>query len=377
MRLLTGVIVCVCLSLRPHIPCPRRSGQPDLAACPNDTRLEEGECLTVDRPHQGTRRPRGALVPRPQRARPARKSVRYRVVDGCVCSCICGWCLWCVCVCVYVCICVCMCVCVFVCGVCGVCGVSGVCDVRGVCGVDVGVCVPTPTSPAPTQWSSGPWLPAPRTGAWERESAGPKTPLTEAGGAPSRAPLCRPYSSQSQLAGACAVGLVTGPHAHPPPRPLKTASGPRPPARRIGSWGREGGQPRKPLTEARGAPPPAGSPPAALKGCIASSRERSAVGSVMGPQAHTPKAHGQRAAGSGSPSQGRAVGGGRVPNHGHPSRKHEETPPPGTLVAPQQDARPARKNVHCGVGDMPDARTPCTRGKEGGGPWLPAPRTDG
>ena len=46
---------------------------------------------------------------------------------------------------------------------------------------------------------------------------------------PPRAPSCHPHSAQSQLARVRGLGLVTGPHAHPP-QPQPVASEPRPDA---------------------------------------------------------------------------------------------------------------------------------------------------
>ena len=102
---------------------------------------------------------------------------------------------------------------------------------------------------------SGPRQPAQRAGSWGWESARPRTPHTQAGGAPPpRAPSCRPHSAQSQLARARAVGLVTGPQARTPPHPQPVGSGPRQPAQRAGSRGWESARPRTPHTQARGAP---------------------------------------------------------------------------------------------------------------------------
>ena len=110
------------------------------------------------------------------------------------------------------------------------------------------------TPPHPQPLSSGPWQPTQRVGSRGWESARPQTPHTQAGGAPPRAPSCRPHSAQSQLKRARAVGLVTGPHARIPPHPQPVGSGPRQPAQRAGSRGWESTRPM-PHTQARGAPP--------------------------------------------------------------------------------------------------------------------------
>ena len=100
--------------------------------------------------------PPGALVPPPQRAKPARKSARCGVVDG----------------------------------------------------------SPHPHPPHQQPVGRGPRPHASRTGGWAWENAQPRTPHTQARGAPPRGPLCCPHSAQSQLARARAVRFVTGAHAH-------------------------------------------------------------------------------------------------------------------------------------------------------------------
>ena len=118
-----------------------------------------GRVPNPDSPHRGTRRPPtlGAVVPRLQRARPARKSVRCTGGDG----------------------------------------------------------SPRAQPLCPQLTGSGPQPPAPRTGGRGRKSVRPRACLREARGAPPWAPSCPLHRPQSQLAGACAVGLVTGPRATP------------------------------------------------------------------------------------------------------------------------------------------------------------------
>ena len=115
--------------------------------------------------------------------------------------------------------------------------------------------------PQPQPLGSGPRQPAQRAGNRELESARPRTPDTQAGGAPPRAPSCRPQSAQSQLDRARAVGLVTGPHARTPSHPQPVGSGPGQLAQRAGSRGCESARPRTPHTQARGAPPGTLMPP--------------------------------------------------------------------------------------------------------------------
>ena len=135
----------------------------------------------------------------------------------------------------------------------------------------------------PQPVGSGPRQPAKRAGSRGWQSARPRTPHTQARGPPPRALSCHPHSAQSQLAGARAVGLVTGPHARSPPHPQPVGSGPRQPAQRAGSEGWESARPRTPHTQARGAPPGTLMPPPQhARGC--------AVGLVTGPHARTPPA---------------------------------------------------------------------------------------
>ena len=69
----------------------------------------------------------------------------------------------------------------------------------------VGSAGPQARTPHRHSVGSGPWPQARRTGGRGRESAEPRTPLTEARDAPSRAPSFRPRYTQRQLARARAV----------------------------------------------------------------------------------------------------------------------------------------------------------------------------
>ena len=64
-----------------------------------------------------------------------------------------------------------------------------------------------------SQWVVGLGRTPKRTSGRGWESARPRTPHTQARGAPPRAPLCCPISAPSKLVRARAVGLVTGPNA--------------------------------------------------------------------------------------------------------------------------------------------------------------------
>ena len=157
------------------------------------------ERLTPDTPHPGKRRPPpGALVPPPQLAKPARKSARCGVGDG----------------------------------------------------------SPSPYCPPPQPVVCGPRLHAPkdgRSGSGERPTPDAPHPGKRR---PPRAPSCRSHSAQSQLAGARAVGLVTGPHAHIPRTHSQWVVGPGRTPQKDGDRGWRSARPRTPHTQARGAPPP-------------------------------------------------------------------------------------------------------------------------
>ena len=106
-----------------------------------------------------------------------------------------------------------------------------------------------------SQWVVGSGRTPERTSGRGWESARPRTPHTQARGAPPRAPSCQPHSAQSQLARARAVGLVTGPHAHAPRTHSRLVVGPGCTTERMSGRGWESARPRTPHTQARGAPP--------------------------------------------------------------------------------------------------------------------------
>ena len=106
-----------------------------------------------------------------------------------------------------------------------------------------------------SQWVVGLSRTPERTSGRRRESARPRTPHTQAQGAPPRAPSCRPQSAQGQLARARAVGLVTGRHARTPRTHSQWVVGPGRTPERTGGRGWESARPRTPRTQARSAPP--------------------------------------------------------------------------------------------------------------------------
>ena len=122
-------------------------------------------------------------------------------------------------------------------------------------------------------------LPEPTYGALDRTAqllakllSGSEDPDLTALSEAVKATSYRPYSAQSQLARARAVGLVTGPHA----RILRTHSqwvvGPGRTPQRTSGRGWESARPQTPHIQARGAPP--GRPRAAPTARKASSQER-------------------------------------------------------------------------------------------------------
>ena len=155
-----------------------------------------------------------------------------------------------------------------------------------------------------SQWVVGPGRTPERTSCRGWKTARPRRPHTQARGAPPRVPTCRPHSAQNQLARACAVGLVTGPHTRTPPHPQPVGSGPRPHAR---------------------------------------ADERSGVGECPTPDPPPPR---------------------------------QDATPLGTLMLPAQRAKPARKSARCGVGDGSPRRQSLHPQPVGSGPWPHAGREE-
>ena len=115
----------------------------------------------------------------------------------------------------------------------------------------------------------GPGRTPERTSGRGWESARPRTPHTQARGAPPGAPSCRPHSAQSQLPRARAEGLVTGPHTRTPRTHSQWVVGPGRTPQKTGSQGWEDAQSRTPRQVA----PPFGHPHAAPTARKASSQE--------------------------------------------------------------------------------------------------------
>ena len=125
--------------------------------------------------------------------------------------------------------------------------------------------------PHPQRVGSGPRQPAQRAGSWGWESAPPRTPHTQARGAPPGHPHAAATARKSARRG---VGDGSPrPHA---PAPTARGGGPRQPAQRAGSRGWESARPRTPHTQARGTTPV--HPHAAPTARKASSQERALWG---------------------------------------------------------------------------------------------------
>ena len=123
-------------------PHPQPVGSGPRAHAQTDGRSGVGECQSPDAPHLGKRRPPpGTLMPPPQRAKPARKSVR--------------------------------------------------------CGVGEGS--PCPTSRTHSQWVVGPSRTPELTRGRRLESARPRTPHTQARGAPPGRPRAAPAARKASL----------------------------------------------------------------------------------------------------------------------------------------------------------------------------------
>ena len=143
----------------------------------------------------------------------------------------------------------------------------------------------TRTPPHPQPVSSGPRQPARRAGSRGCESARPRTPHTQARGAPPRAPSCHPHSAQRQLARARAVGLVTGPHARTRThRQWVVGPGSPPRGRALGAGGAP--DPGRP-TPRQEAPPPDTLMPPPQRAKAARKSARCAVGDGS-PRPHLP-----------------------------------------------------------------------------------------
>ena len=254
-----------------------------------------GERPTPDTPHPGRRRPSlGTLMPRPERAKPARKSARCGIGDGSPCQ----------------------------------------------------------HPPHSQPMGSGP-RPHARKDEWSgvRERPTPDAPHPGRR-RPPRAPSCRPHSAQSQLARARAVGLLTGPHARTPRTQSHRVVGPGRTLERTSGRGWESARPRTPHAQARGAPPGhLHANPTARK---ASSQECALwVGDgSLRPQPPHPQPVGSGPRPHARKDEWSGVGERPGPAAPQPGRRRPPRAPScRPYSAPSQRARPARKSARCGVGD--------------------------
>ena len=193
---------------------------------------------------------------------------------------------------------------------------------------------------------------------------------------PPRAPSCRPHSTQSHLARARAVRLVTGPHACTSSRThSQRVVGPGRTPQRDGPWAgvEERATPDAPRPGKRRPRRTPSCRPHSTRSPVA--RER-AVGLVTGPHACTPRTHSQWVVGAGRTPQ--RTGGGRGWEGARPRNPtpRQEAPPPDAPVPPQQRAKPARQSARCGVGDRSPRPRPPHPQPVGSGPRPHAPKDE-
>ena len=254
----------------PTPPAPTASWYRALSARPRGQPVGRGRAPNPGRPtprQETPPPPLGALVPPQQRAKPARKSARCGVRDG----------------------------------------------------------FPRSQPPHPRPVGNGHPPHAPRTGRRAWESAQSLTPHTQARGAPPpRAPSCRHYSAQSQLARACAVAFVTGLHTQTPRTHSQWEAGPgRTPQGQTVGRGRAR-NPGRPTLRQETPPPRA---PSCRPHRPQSRLARAHTGRlVTGPHAHSPHAHSQWVVGPGRTPIRWAVGRGRAPSPGRCTPWQEPLP---------------------------------------------------
>ena len=174
-------------------------GQRTTTACPKDGQPGDGERLTPDAPHEGTKHPPpgDTLLPCRQRVTPAHKSVR-----------------WCV-------------------------------SARS----------PHPRPPRPGNTSNRPQLPAPRRGSRERKSASLQPPFTTARGSPPGQPLAAPAAGNTQQDVVTQGASAAPPRLPAQPRPQHVGCRPQLPGPSTGSRGSVSAYPKTPLTKAQRSPP--------------------------------------------------------------------------------------------------------------------------
>ena len=284
---------------------------------PRGRAVGRGRAPDPGRPtHRQEAPPTGALMPPPQRAKPARKSARCRVGAG----------------------------------------------------------SPRPHPRHPQAVGRGPRLHAPkdaRSGVEERPTSdAPHTGKRR----PHWAPSGRPHSAQTQLARARAVGVVTCPHACTPRTHSQWVVGIRPHAPRDG----RSGLGERPTLDAphTGKRRPPRAPSCRLHSTQSQLARARAVCWETGPQAHDPHTHSQWVVGPGRTPQGREVERGGSPQPGRPTRRQEAPPqaPWGRHHSAQSQLARARA---VGLVTGPNARSPQNPQPVVSGPPMHAPRTGG
>ena len=250
--------------------------------------------------------------------------------------------------------------------------------------------------------------------------------------APPGRPSCHPHSAQRQLASACAVGLVPGPHTRTPAprrhgqqastacpkarrpregerltpdashnnegwrlrgtarhpcgkhrpaghaRQRASAASPRLSTRIHSKWAADPGggsapNPRRPSRKHKATP--RGTPSWHYHSGQHQLARACAVGFVPGPHTHTPRAGETRTTGPAYPPQGRAAGRGRAPNLRRSSQRAED-PPLANLQPPPWHASPSETRMPKGQCRVPTAAHPRPQ-RLGSGLSLPPRRAGG
>ena len=231
---------------------------------------------------------------------------------------------------------------------------------------------PHACTPAPTARGQRTPTACPKDGQpGEGERLTPDAPHEGTRRPPPATPSCHPLSAQRQLARACAMGSVPGPHTGTPRTQETWATGPGylPQGRAAGRG--KACNPRRP-SQRREEPPPGR--PLATPAARNAQHSTQAKGPVLGPHACTPSPTtcGQRTPATcpkdGQPGEGEGLAPRRPP------RRHEAPRGDALLPLPQR-ATPACKSVRSGVGAAPSYPQPPHPRDTGDGPRLPAPRT--
>ena len=109
-------------------------------------------------------------------------------------------------------------------------------------------------------------------------------------------------------------------------------------------------------------PPPPGAPSCCTQGAQRQLVKSCAVGLVTGPHAHTPCAQINSSAGPGRTSQGRAVGGRRMPSSGHPTRGTGSPIPRASSCHPHGAQRELLRACTVGLVTAPLPAAPVPKG---------------